>query len=248
MALLNWSMTMIGYPAHERSGTRVIGLSHMSTFAAMRFVEDLGIVSGWMKAEGSQPQLERVRVGSPTWIGLPELFAERRVVKTEGLASGSLVFAAGAKSDGAPPNDRTLVAWAESRRQPWVEVVDNETAYWGGLDDRQLAMIMCWFLSQRPFEHDWRKVAIEARTLSILKHGLFEHGWTRNLGLAKPERGSSDLWGGVHRNCLLDHSHQPEPSRVQAGLRLRLELGELFGKDLLERCPLNDETGKVGVK
>jgi hypothetical protein len=245
---MNWSMTIVGYPPHARAAARVVGVSHMSTFAAMRFLEDLGIASGWLLAEGSQPQLERVRTGSPTLVGLPELFSERRVVKTEGLASGTLVFAAAPKSSPPPPADGRLAEWAASRGQPWIEVVDNESAYWGGLDDEQTSRLLTWFVCQRPFEQDWRAVTIEQRTLAILRHGLLEHGWTRNLALAKPERGLSDLWGGLHRNCLLDNRHHPRPSRVQVGLRLRLEFGELYGKDILEQCPLNDDTGKIGLK
>ncbi len=248
MALLNWSMSIIGYPAHARSGSRVIGVSHMSTFVVMRFLEDIGIVSGWLLAEGSQPQLERVRAGSATWVGLPELFSERRVVKTEGLASGRLMFAAAPKTSQPPPSDRPLSAWAESHQQPWVEVVDNETAYWGGLSDAHIGRLLTWFVCQRPLEHDWRKVSIEPRTLAIMRHGMLEHGWTRNLGLVKADKGVTDLWGGVHRKCLLDHQHHPQPGHVQAGLRLRLEFGEIFGKDILERCPLSDETGKTGLK
>jgi hypothetical protein len=241
-------MTISGYAPHTRSGTRVVGVTHMSTFSMMRFLEGIGVASGWLLAEGSQPQLERVRPGSPTLIGLPELFSQQRVVATEGLASGTLVFAAAPRNSPPPPGDRPLQAWAESRQQPWVEVVDNETAYWGGLDDERTNRLVTWFACQRPFEVDWRTVKVETRTMAILRHGLLEHGWTRNLALAKPERGLSDLWGGIHRNSLIDRRQQPLPSKVQAGLRLRLEFGELFGKDLLEKCPLDDVTGKIPLK
>ena len=52
MATQNWSMSLTGYPAHARSGTRVIGVSHMSTFAAIRVAEALGLATGWLFAEG----------------------------------------------------------------------------------------------------------------------------------------------------------------------------------------------------
>lgn len=241
-------MTLAGYPPHARSGGRVVGVTHMSTFAAMRFLEAIGVAGGWLLAEGSQPQLERVRQGRPTQVGLAELIADRRVVQTEGLASGSLLFAAAPKGAVEPPGDRPLPAWAEAHGQPWVEVVDNETAYWGGLDDARINRLITWFVCQRPLEQDWRTVTLEPRTLAILRHGLLEHGWTRNLSLAKPERGMSDLWGGVHHGSMLDHRHHPRPGAAQIGLRLRLEFGELYGKDLLERCPLDDDTGKVGLR
>ncbi len=245
MALSNWSMTLIGYHAHARSGSRVIGVSHMSTFAAMLFAQELGIRGGWLLADGSQPQLEGVRANHLAYVELPELFAHSRVVKTEGLASGTLIFAGAPRDAGMPPGAEALVAWAEGRNQPWVEVRDNEHAYWGGLDEAQSARLLTWFLCQRPLDADWRKVRIEPRTLARLRHGLIDHGWTRNLELVKADRGLCELWGGVHRSCVLEHQHQPLPSRVQTGLRLRLELGEFSGKDLGEGCPVNDETGKA---
>ena len=54
MALLNWSMTMIGYPAHARSASRVVGLTHMTTHEALQFAENLGVSAGWLQVEGSQ--------------------------------------------------------------------------------------------------------------------------------------------------------------------------------------------------
>jgi hypothetical protein len=253
MAVLNWSMTILGYPAHARSGVRMIGLTHMSTFAVMRVLESCGVVNGWLLAEGSQPQLERVRSGAATWVGLSELFRERRVVKTEGLANGRLVFAAAVPGSGgnpaAPPTDRPLVAWAESRGQPWVEVVDNECAYWGNLSDRHIAQLLAWFASQRPLDADWRQLRFEPRTLALLRHGLFEHGWTRNLGLVRPDRATAELWGGVHRACQLEGAAAAAPpQKVQSGLRLRIDAGELLAKEMSERCPLSDETGKTGPR
>ena len=47
-------MNIAGYPPHTRSASRVVGVTHMSTFAAMRFLEDLGILNGWLLAEGTQ--------------------------------------------------------------------------------------------------------------------------------------------------------------------------------------------------
>jgi len=245
VVLLNWSMNIAGYPPHTRSASRVVGVTHMSTFAAMRFLEDLGIVNGWLLAEGTQPQLERVRAGQATQVGLKEMFSERRVVNSEGLASGTVMFAASPRSAEPPPTDRSLAMWAESRSQPWMEMVDNETAYLGGLEDAHLDRLLAWFLNQRPIDQDWRKMRIDRKTLALLRHGLFEHGWTRNLGLVKPDRQITDLWGGIHRHASLEIRHHPRPTTVQVGLRLRQEFGEIFSRDILERCPLDDDNGKT---
>lgn len=242
MATQNWSMTITGYPAHTRSGTRVVGASHMSTFAALRLADAMGVASGWLFAEGSQPQLADVRSGAPVFVQVAQALATRMVVQTEGLASGSLVFAAAAKTDGEPLTGRTLTAWAEAKQRPWVEVIDNEFAYWGGLDDRQLGRLLAWFVGQRPLDLDWTRLRLEPRTQARLAHGLFEHGWSRNLELVRKER--TDLWGGVHARCPLDRGHLPLPSQAQTCLRLRIELGEAEGREVADRCPLDDETGK----
>ncbi len=244
MGNLNWSMTITGYPAHTRSGTRVVGLSHMSTFSAMRFAEGIGLSQGWLFAEGAQPQLEGVRAGAPTHVYLDQLLGGRMVVQTEGLASGTLVFAAGPAGNGQPLSGRSLIAWAEAKNQPWVEVIDNEVAYWGGLDDARLTRLMTWFLASRTHESsDWRKLAIEPRLAGLLRHGLMQHGWTKNVGLVNGDR--LDLWGGVHQKCTLEHDFHPIPGKVAAGIRLKLALGEFSGREIGERCPINDETGKA---
>jgi hypothetical protein len=245
VANLNWSMTAIGYPAHARSGSRVIAISHMSTFGALRFAEEIGIRSGWMLAEGSQPQLEDVTMGAPTWVALGKLFADSQVVATEGLAHGRLTFAAATPAAGQPPVGGQLSHWAETHHQPWLEVIDNESCSWGGLTDTQLGRLITWFCCQRPFDSDWRQVRIESRTFARLRAGLFDHGWSRNLALVRPERKSLDLWGGVHRGVHLEHGHLPAPGQAQAGLRLRIDLGEMSATELTDRCPLSDDTGKV---
>jgi hypothetical protein len=246
MALLNWSMTMVGYPPHARSASRVVGLTHMSTHEALNFADNQGMASGWLLVEGSQPQLERVQEGTRVGVSLREMLSDSRVSKTEGVASGSVFFVAGDPATGKPPADRSLIAWAEERRQPWVEVIDNDAAYWGGLSDAQIERLCAWFLCRRPAEQDWRKVRIEPRLAGRLRHGLVEHGWTRNLELVKTGRRlSCDLWGGVHRRCILDHANSPAPAKVQIGLRLTLEDGQWLGKDIEQRCLLSDDTGKL---
>ena len=244
MATQNWSMSLTGYPAHARSGARVVGVSHMSTFAAMRLADGLGLASGWLFAEGSHPQLEGVRSGTPQFVSLAQLIASRMVVQTEGVASGSLVYAAGKQADGEPLSGRSLIAWAEAKGQPWVEVIDNEVCYWGGLDDQRLGKLLTWFLCQRPLDLEYKNHVIEARTLARLRHGLFEHGWTRNLGLITPGK-HQDLWAGIHLTCLLDHTRLPLPTKVGIGLRLRQDLGEFTARDISDRCPINDDSGKA---
>ena len=243
MANLNWSMTITGYPAHARSGTRVVGLTHMSTFSALRVAEGLGLLGGWVFAEGTHPQLSGLRAGACTPVVVSELFAAGMVVQTEGLANGSLVFAAGDADASEPLSGRSLIAWAEARNQPWFEVIDNEVAYWGGLDDARLAKLLTWFLCQRPVDQDWRRVVMEPRTFTRLRHGLFEHGWTRNLELVQRDR--QDLWAGVHQSCPLEHRRLPLPTKMGSGLRLRLDLGEFTARDLSERCPIHDDTGRA---
>ena len=238
-------MTAIGYPPHAKAGVRVVAVSHMSTFASLRFCEDIGIRTGWILAEGSQPQLDHVDAGSPTWVALSKMFADARIVATEGLASGRLIFAAATPAAGRPPTDRPLTAWAELHHQPWLEVIDNETSLWGGLTDPQLSRLLAWFVCQRPLEADWRNSRVESRCFARLRQGLFEHGWTRNLALVRSDRKTVDLWGGAHRTCLLDHAGLPLPSQANSGLRLRLDLGELSASELTERCPVADDTGKL---
>lgn len=245
MPSVNWSVTAIGYPPHAKAGVRVVALSHMSTFAALRFCEDIGIRTGWMRSEGSQPQLEDVPQDTPTWVALGKLFADARVIQTEGLASGRLLYAAATPAAGKPADDRPLTAWAEQHHQPWLEVLDNENCLWGGLSDPQLSKLLVWFCCQRPMEADWRQVRLESRAFARLRQGLFEHGWTRNLALVRSERRACDLWGGVHRTCGLDHGGLPQPSQAQTGLRLRVDLNELSAIELTERCPIADDTGKL---
>jgi hypothetical protein len=203
------------------------------------------LVSGWLFAEGAQPQLAGVRAGAPQFVQVGQALANRMVVQTEGLASGSLVFASAGRTDGEPLSGRSLIAWAEAKNQPWVEVIDNEIAYWGGLDDRRLDRLMLWFLVQRPLDFDWQKLRWDPATAARLRHGLFEHGWTRNLELIRPTR--IDLWGGVHRTCVLEHGALPMPSQVQNCLRLRPDGSEVTGRDVADRCPIDDETGKSRI-
>ncbi len=248
MPLLNWSMTMIGYHAHALSGARVLGVSHMSAFAALAFARDLGLRHGWLQTTGPGAQIPGKPPGAISYAAISDLLEDMRSARTEGLVSGSLLLAAVPRTAGEPPQGAHLRPWAESRRSPWVQVIDNEHAYWGGLDDQQTLRLLTWFLCQRPIEVDWRKVVMDQRAVVRLRGGLLEHGWTRNLELVRADRGTTDLWGGVHRSCLLDHGHLSAPSRVGMGLRLRLDLGEITAREITDlRCPLNDETGRADL-
>ncbi len=247
MALLNWSMTTIGYPAHARSASRVVGLTHMSTHDALNFIEAQGMTTGWLQVEGSQPQLERIREGTRIDVNLPEMFAASQIVQTEGITSGALTYVAADPNLGKPPGDRSLITWAEEHNLQWLEVIDNDAAYFGGLSDQQIDALMNWFLSRRPADLPWKKTTIDPRLAARLRHGLFEHGWTRNLELVKVGRKViADLWGGVHRKCILDYGSIGVPTAVQSGLRITHENGTWMGKDISDqRCVLNDDTGKI---
>lgn len=248
MAITNWSMSILGYPAHTRGAARVVGVSHMSTHEALRFAEHLGLGAGWLLAEGAQPQLERVRQGAPLGVSLVELFADSRVVKTEGMASGSLIFVAAPLHRGQPPADRPLTDWADSNGNPWVEVVDNEVAYWGGLSDAQIDRLLALFLCRRPVDADYRLGEWNPKAAARLRAGLCEHGWSRNLDLAKRSPPQCELWGGIHRTCCLDHTNRPLLSQINIGVRVTLDAGRWELKELFNTpCPLADETGKLGL-
>jgi hypothetical protein len=245
MASFNWSMTALGYPAHRRSAARVVGLSHMSTHEVLSVADHLGLSSGWLHAEGNQPQLERVRASRPVRVDLAGLLADRRVVMTDGLASGSLTYAAVGDA-GDPPNDRSLTVWADEVARPWIEVVDNELAYWGGLNDSQIDTLLAWYLAQRPLPGEWRTTRFAPGVAARLRQVLFAHGWQRNLGLVKDGRKPSvDLWAGVHSACMLDHPGSLPPSLVGQGVRLILVQGEWTLSDIGSRCPLADDSAKM---
>jgi len=245
MASFNWSMAMIGYPPHRRSVARVVGVSHMSTHDVLSVADHLGLSTGWLQAEGNQPQLESLRAVRPVAVELADLLADRRVVMTDGLASGSLVYAAVADA-GEPPSDRSLTIWADELARPWVEVVDNELAYWGGLSDAHVDTLIAWFLAQRPLALDWRTATFAPGVATRLRSVLFSHGWLRNLALVKAGRTSSvDLWAGAHQNNLLDHAGVLVPTLVGQGQRLVWQDGTWSASDLGSRCPLTDDTAKM---
>jgi hypothetical protein len=246
---LNWSMTAIGYAKHRRGLAAVAGISHMSTHDVLRFAEELHFYTGWLFAQGAQPQLERVKEGQPIWVALAEMFADQRIAQTEGVASGSLIFVAAVRANGTPPSDRSLTAWADENRLPWIEVINNEVAYWGGLSEEHLEALLRWFCCQRPTEQDWKTTSFDKQLWARVRGGLFDHGWTRNLELSKgAPKPRVDLWGGVHRSSILDHQQLHPPGRVNVGLRMTLSGTVWSGKELSERCVLDDDTGKLPLR
>ena len=246
MALLDWSMSMIGYPAHRRCGVPVVGLSHMSVHAALRFAEAHGLFTGWVVSSGPAPHLEGLRPEVPTWVALAEFFVERRVAYTEGMISGALTFVHAVPADGQPPEDRSIEAWAESLRKPWVQVIDNEVAYWGGVDDVLVDALLCWHLCERPIDKPWTQTSLEPEGAAVLRRQLFATGLTRNLSLCRNGwRTAVDLWSGVHHRCMLDHGVHPPLSSIQQGWRAQLR-GDVWSVQELDgNCPLDDERGRV---
>ena len=239
-------MTIIGYTEHQLSGARVVGVSHMSTHAALRFAESIGLFTGWLITESEQPQLEGIQSGAPTWVALAEMFVEGRVANTEGIVSGTVIFAAAVPANGKPPRDRSMKTWAEEGGRVWIEVIDNETAYIGGLDDDGVDKLLQWFVAQLPLNLDWRETDFEDEIRSDLRSGLFEHGWTRNCSLVTSGwRTSVDLWSGVHARCVLPHDDLKHLNSQPMGVRLSLK-GECWhGRTLGDACPLDVDTGRA---
>jgi len=244
--VFDWSMTMLGYPAHQLSGVPVVGVSHMSTHAALRFAESIGCYTGWLQADGQQAQLDGLVAGKPTWVALAELFVEGRIANTEGVVSGDLHFAAAVPANGEPPGDRSLEHWAESGQRLWLRVIDNEFTYFGGLDDGALERLLCWFISQRPLDESWQDQRIDPKLVEELIDGLFAHGWSRNYSLVRHGRKPTvELWGGAHARCVLQHQELHRLGAVNHGMQLSRRSAIWKGAVLDRDCPLNDETGRL---
>ena len=246
MVLADWSMSVLGYEAHRRSGSRVVGVTHMHTHAALRLAEAMGLYTGYLQCLGQQPQIAGASDDRPMWVSLAELFVDRKVVATEGVIGGGVVFVATVPADGQPPADRSLIAWAEELGRPWLEELDNEVCYWGGLSDQALLRLLAWFAAQRAFtEPAWQELSFQPRTGGVLLRGLFDCGWTRNLALVDKRGHQQQWWGGVHQQAALDHDTVPSPGQVATGVRLSLSGRELRGERLDEPCPLKDDNGRL---
>ncbi len=188
-----------------------------------------------------------MRASRPIRINVADLLKERRVVMTDGLSSGSVTYAAVTDAI-EPPSDRTLMSWADEVAKPWVEVVDNEIAYWGGLTDLQIDTLLAWFVTQRPLAGGWRDVTFAPGVAARLRQVLFAHGWIRNVGLVRDGRKPSvELWAGVVNSCLLEHQGSLIPSVVGQGIRLSGAASGWTLVDVGSRCPLDDDAGKSGL-
>lgn len=246
VALYDWPMTMIGYPEHTRSGVRVVGLTHASTHEALRFAEAVGLGRGWLVSQGPSPHLNDIPPDVPVPVTLPGFFLEGRLACTEGVVSGSITYVATTAEDGPPPDDRAITVWSESRGRPWMQVVDNEVAWFGGLDDAALDGLLRLYLCRRPLDLDWQTTRLGRGVLGRLKAHLFAHGLTRNCSLVFVDRKAEvDLWAGVHNRCVLPIQGHEHLQGAQVGLRLALDGKTWQCRDLEGECPLDDERGRV---
>ncbi|TVR42953.1 MAG: hypothetical protein EA402_10400 [Planctomycetota bacterium] len=219
----------------------------MNTHEALRFAESIGLFTGWIITENPQPLLEGLLEGQPAWVSLAEMFVERRIVQTEGMVSGTVVFTAAVPADGDPPKDRSLITWAEELGHPWLLAVDNECAYWGGLGDIQIDALLRWFVCRHPSSVRWQEVRFTTDLARRLQRGLFEHGWSINHNLVGEGRsGRLDLWAGCHERCILEHPPTHRLSALNTGLRLTLRTATWTAEAIDEEdCPIDDITGRV---
>ena len=248
MPLLNFATSIMGYPPHRRSGQSMVGVSYITTHDALRFAAMIGLGKGWMRVSDPQPQLEAFPVGPAVKVDLSSLFDDARIAATQGIVSGSVVFAATKPEDPPPPSDRPLQVWADSLRRPWVEVIDNECAYLAGLEAEHILRLLSWFVCQMPLSLPWRDLSFACDVSKHLMLGLYRHGWTRQIALVHPT--SQDLWGGTFSKCFLGHIPAQLVSSVQEGVRLELS-GKTWQGIIIndQRCPLSDETGRLdGVR
>ena len=251
MALLNWAMSLQGYPAQSLATRPAVGISHISTYQLLRIFQGVGIRSGWLLDTSASDQVAGLDAGQANWVDLDELFLGERVALTEGLVSGSLVFVAADSSAGTPPGEsaESLLSWAESNKSPWARSIDNEYAYAGDLTEALLTAVLTRFLSDRPLHVDWQRVTLTPTARHNLEQGLYEHGWTRNLSLvhdADGRRPTVDVWGGTFADSLLSGDGRPSLASVDLGVRLQLRGQQWEIDHVIESpCPLRDETGQV---
>ena len=246
MALLDWSMTMLCYPAHRRSGAEVIGLSHMSLYAALHWAEMAGLSTGWLSADEDPLLLDGAVSGERNWVTLANLFMQGNVAQTEGVVSGTVTYVPAEPSNGSAPEDRDLIAWAEEQGLPWIQMVDNEYCYLGNVDDQVLRKLFIWFLNQRPLTQDGYDDTMTDRAFAAVRQGLESFGWTRNCSLVRLQRSvSQDLWAGVHERCILDKRGYHTLSEANLGMHFFRTNG-CWQVNILENdCPLDDVYARV---
>ncbi|TVR15224.1 MAG: hypothetical protein EA401_03175, partial [Planctomycetota bacterium] len=186
------------------------------------------------------------RSASYRWAYAAAMFHERRIIQTEGMVSGSVVFVAAVPADGDPPQDRGLITWAEELGHPWLLVVDNECAYWGGLGDIQVDALLRWFVCRNPSSVHWMDVRLSTDLARRLHHGLYEHGWSINHSLvSEGSSGRLEMWGGVHERCILEHPPTHRLSAINQGYRLTLRTATWTAETIEGICPIDDITGRV---
>ncbi len=244
MPITDWSMSILGYQKHVYSGSEVIGVSHISTHDALVIADAVGLDSGWIWCDEMAAQLEDLAADRATWNKLDTLFEEERVIKTEGMVGGMLSFVAAAEDltppestqstdsvamSGSKPHteERLPREWAEDKGCAWLESVDNEMAYFGGLNEAQQRQLMIWFLCRRPLDGQWRSMSVDDACWAELRRGVFNGGWTRNCNLVEDgRRVRQEIWGGVHEHCALDIADRPRLSLINSGLKMRSQTNQ----------------------
>ena len=245
MPSTDWSMNMRGYERHTRSASAVIGVTHVSTYDALVVANVIGMQSGWIWCDEMAAQVEGLPSDRPTWAPITNLFAEQRVINTEGLVGGVLTFVHAEESP-SPDGSRSPQEWAEDNKRPWIQVVDNELAYWGGLNDDQQRLLCSWFCSRRPLDGQWKDRELSVEAWQSLKPGLFRHGYTRNCELVSDGRKfKQEWWAGVHQKSALAQEQLAALSAYNQGVLLRVH-GQLWHVEKLdEECPLDDKFGRL---
>jgi len=241
MPLLDWSSSLIGYREHQLRASRVLGVHPSTIHGALRLAEELQLYTGWMQADAAPAHVVGLTDTSPNWSILAELFVERRVALTEGPVGGEVVFVATAPAHGEPPRDQGLLSWAEQLGQPWLQVIDNEMAFWGHLQPWQEQVVLRWFLEQVPLPSQ-RHRQVEHGLAEELLGAACQHGLTRNASQVQDQQQA--LWAGIHDDCPLPHRHCPLLSQVDQGWRIQREDTRWCRDQLLEGCKLDDRRGR----
>ena len=245
MPSTDWSMSILGYERHTRSGSEVIAVTHLSTHDALVLANAIGLQSGWIWCDEMAAQIEDLPSDRPTWAPLTTLFTEQRVANTEGMVGGALTFVH-AQENTEPSKDVKPQQWAAGGKRAWVEIIDNEMAYWGGLNDEQQRLLVTWFCSRRPLDGQWQSREITMETWQQIKPGLFRHGWSRNCDLVSDGRKlKQEWWAGIHAKSAL-HTDLTQPLSVfNQGVLLRVQ-GQLWiAEPLSDKCPLDDKYGRL---
>ena len=74
MALLDWSMSMLGYRAHRCSGQPVVAVTHQPAHTALRLAQHCGFDRGWLLADGPAQAID-LTDERPHWVRLGSSFS-----------------------------------------------------------------------------------------------------------------------------------------------------------------------------